>query len=120
MARINDVGGMQGFGAVDTTDDTEPFHADWEARVVGLFNALRAQGLFNTNEFRDAIESIPPTRYLTTSYYERWFIAICALLERKGVLAPGELDGTVGVDGPDGLARPGGSAGPGQPGGPDA
>ncbi|GAA4996644.1 hypothetical protein [Streptomyces siamensis] len=120
MARINDVGGMQGFGAVDTTDDTEPFHADWEARVVGLFNALRAQGLFNTNEFRDAIESIPPARYLTTSYYERWFIAICVLLERKGVLAPGELDGAVGADGPDGLARPGGSAGPGQPGGPDA
>lgn len=59
MARINDVGGTQGFGAIDTTDDTEPFHADWEARVVGLYNTLRAQGIFNTNEFRDAIESMP-------------------------------------------------------------
>lgn len=60
MARINDVGGTQGFGAIDTTDDTEPFHADWEARVVGLYNTLRAQGIFNTNEFRDTIESMAP------------------------------------------------------------
>ncbi|MER5445693.1 hypothetical protein ABT052_20720 [Streptomyces sp. NPDC002766] len=92
MARINDVGGTQGFGAVDITDDAAPFHADWEARVVGLLNALREQGLFNTNEFRDAIESMPPTEYLSTSYYERWFEAIRILLERKGVLKPGELD----------------------------
>jgi nitrile hydratase len=92
MARINDVGGFEGFGAIDTGDDPEPFHADWEARVVGLFNALRAQGIFNTNEFRDAIESMPPAEYLATSYYERWFRAVCTLLERKGVIEPGELD----------------------------
>ena len=92
MARINDVGGTQGFGAVDITDDAEPFHADWEARVVGMLNALREQGLFNTNEFRDAIESMPPAEYLTTSYYERWFHAIRTLLERKGVIEAGVLD----------------------------
>ncbi|ANS65554.1 SH3-like domain-containing protein [Streptomyces lincolnensis] len=92
MARINDVGGTQGFGAVDTTDDTEPFHADWEARVFGIWNALRAQGVFNLDEFRDTIESMPPTEYLATSYYERWYLAVVALLERKGVIAPGELD----------------------------
>jgi nitrile hydratase len=92
MARMNDVGGTQGFGAIDTTDDAEPFHADWEARVVGLYNTLRAQGVFNTNEFRDAIESMPPVEYLAASYYERWFTAIRVLLERKGVIEPGELD----------------------------
>ncbi|MFJ9536476.1 hypothetical protein ACIRPX_04355 [Streptomyces sp. NPDC101225] len=92
MARINDVGGFQGFGAIDIRDDAEPFHADWEARVVGLVNALRAQGIFNTDEFRDAIESMPPARYLSTSYYERWFLAVRTLLERKGVIEPGELD----------------------------
>ncbi|MFF4258984.1 hypothetical protein ACFY1L_48190 [Streptomyces sp. NPDC001663] len=96
MARINDVGGTQGFGAIDVAEDAEPFHADWEARVVGLFNALRAQGIFNTNEFRDAIESMPPAEYLSTSYYERWFRAICTLLERKGVIRPGELEGLDG------------------------
>jgi hypothetical protein len=33
MSRMNDVGGMQGFGPVDTAEDAEPFHTDWEARV---------------------------------------------------------------------------------------
>ncbi|MFE9607004.1 hypothetical protein [Streptomyces sp. NPDC006012] len=92
MARINDVGGTQGFGAIDTTDDVEPFHADWEARVLGLYNALRKQGVFTTDEFRDAIERMPPAEYLGTSYYERWFRAICTLLECRGILAPGELE----------------------------
>jgi nitrile hydratase len=35
---------------------------------------------------------MPPADYLATSYYERWFLAICSLLERKGVIEPGELD----------------------------
>ena len=92
MARINDVGGTEGFGAIDTADDPEPFHADWEARVFGLYNALRMQGTFNADELRDTIESMPPAEYLSTSYYARWFTAICTLLERKGILEPGELD----------------------------
>ncbi|GAA1355512.1 hypothetical protein [Streptomyces beijiangensis] len=92
MARINDVGGMQGFGALDTTDDGEPFHADWEARVFGLNRALVAQGVYNLDEFRDAVESMAPADYLAASYYERWFHGIVALLERKGLIAAGELD----------------------------
>ncbi|MGX1882773.1 hypothetical protein [Streptomyces sp. NPDC055287] len=92
MARMNDVGGMQGFGPVDTTDDTEPFHADWEARVFALNGALIAQKVYNLDEFRDAVETMPPAEYLAASYYERWFFAIRTLLERKGVVAPGELD----------------------------
>jgi nitrile hydratase len=91
MARMNDVGGMQGFGAVDITDDPRPFHADWEARVVGLVNALGPRGLFTTDEFRDVIESLPPAEYLAMPYYERWFHALCVLLERQGVLGAGEL-----------------------------
>ncbi|MGR8010274.1 hypothetical protein [Streptomyces hypolithicus] len=92
MARMNDVGGMQGFGPIDTTDDTEPFHADWEARVFALNGALIAQKVYNLDEFRDAVESMPPQAYLAASYYERWFFAIRTLLERKSVLAAGDLD----------------------------
>ncbi|MFF4744472.1 MULTISPECIES: hypothetical protein [unclassified Streptomyces] len=92
MARINDVGGMQGFGPVDTADDTEPFHADWEARVFALNSALIAGKVYNLDEFRDAIESMAPDDYLAASYYERWFFAIRTLLERKGVIEAGELD----------------------------
>ncbi|MFD3440113.1 MULTISPECIES: hypothetical protein [unclassified Streptomyces] len=92
MARINDVGGMEGFGPIDTTDDTEPFHADWEARVFALNRALVAGNVFNLDEFRDAVESMPPSDYLAASYYERWLHAIVALLEAKGVIEAGELD----------------------------
>ncbi|MER5882850.1 hypothetical protein ABT160_03385 [Streptomyces sp. NPDC001941] len=102
MARINDVGGMQGFGPVDTADDGEPFHADWEARVFALNRTLVAQGVFNLDEFRDAIESMPPADYLAASYYERWLHAITTLLERKGHLAPGDLDEPAAPDGLDG------------------
>ena len=92
MARINDVGGMQGFGPIDTTDDTEPFHADWEARVFALNRALIAGKVFNLDEFRDAIESMAPAEYWAASYYERWFHAIVTLLASKGVIEAGELD----------------------------
>ncbi|MER7816406.1 hypothetical protein [Streptomyces sp. NPDC096153] len=92
MARINDVGGMQGFGPVDIADDTEPFRADWEARVFALNSALIAGKVYNLDEFRDAIESMAPADYLAASYYERWFFAIRTLLERKGVIETGELD----------------------------
>ncbi|WP_279583375.1 SH3-like domain-containing protein [Fodinicola feengrottensis] len=51
------------------------------------------QGVYNLDEFRDAIERMPPELYLRSSYYERWFYAIRTLLVRKGVLAEGELDG---------------------------
>ncbi|ORT61533.1 SH3-like domain-containing protein [Streptomyces sp. CB03238] len=94
MARMNDVGGVQGFGPVDTADDAEPFHADWEARVFALNRALLGAGVYNLDEFRDAVETaLPPAEYLAASYYERWFHAIRTLLERKGVIVAGELDG---------------------------
>jgi nitrile hydratase len=92
MGRIHDVGGMQGFGAVDPAEHPEPFVADWEARVFALNSALVRAGLYTLDEFRDAIERLPPARYLATSYYERWFAAICELLVTKGVASADELE----------------------------
>ncbi|GAA1921963.1 hypothetical protein GCM10009837_54080 [Streptomyces durmitorensis] len=99
MARINDVGGMTGFGPIDTTDDTEPFHADWEARVFALNSALVREGVYNLDEFRDAVETMPPAQYLAASYYERWFHAIRVLLVRKGVVTAAELEARLGGGG---------------------
>lgn len=81
------MGGQSGFGAVPVDDETvEPFTADWEARVFALFRALRRHEVFNLDEFRDAIERIPPAAYLAASYYERWLMAIETLLEEKAAL----------------------------------
>jgi nitrile hydratase len=91
---VHDVGGQTGFGPVpasqDGSDQAEsadgaPFHADWEARVFALSRVMMRRGVFNADEFRDAIERLPPERYLAASYYERWLAAMENLLARKGV-----------------------------------
>ena len=92
MARINDVGGVEGFGPIDTTESAEPFHADWEARVYALALSLLGRRLYNLDEFRDAIERLPPTRYLGASYYEKWLAAIETLLAERGILAADALE----------------------------
>ena len=91
MSRINDVGGMAGFPPVAEEPDEPPFHADWEAHVLALNGALIRRGVYNLDEFRDAIERMPAADYLAASYYERWFTAIRTLLVEKGVATAEEL-----------------------------
>ena len=91
MSRINDVGGMAGFPPLAEEPDEPPFHADWEAHVLALNGALIRRGVYNLDEFRDAIERMPPADYLAASYYERWFTAIRTLLTEKGVATAEEL-----------------------------
>jgi nitrile hydratase len=81
------MGGQSGFGPVPVGDDErEPFHADWEARVYALSRAMLRNGVYDLDEFRDAIERIPPRDYLAASYYERWLKGIEMLLDEKGLL----------------------------------
>lgn len=98
MARPHDVGGMQGFGAVVADEPAEPFEADWEARVLALANALSRQGLFTPDDFRDAIERMPPDRYYASTYYERYIAGICTLLAEKGLVERAQLV-ELGIDG---------------------
>ena len=86
MSRMNDVGGMHGFGPLDVTDDGVPFHHEWEARVFAIQRILMGRGLWNLDEFRDAIERSGPAAYLNASYYERWLMGIERLLRERGVL----------------------------------
>ena len=79
MSRVNDVGGQSGFGPIAVEDDEPPFHADWEARVYALNVAMLRRGVYNLDQFRDAIERMPPAEYLAASYYERWLHAVEAL-----------------------------------------
>jgi hypothetical protein len=93
MGRINDVGGMQGFAAVAEEVDEPPFHSDWEAHVLAMNRALIGRGIYNLDEFRDAVERMPPAVYLASSYYERWLHAISTLLVEKGVVTAEEIAG---------------------------
>jgi nitrile hydratase subunit beta len=96
MSRVHDMGGQTGFGAIPAGDDGPPFRADWEARVAALSTALMRRGIFTGDEFRDAIERIPPADYLGMAYYERWLAALELLLAEKKLLAP---DGPAAVSG---------------------
>jgi len=93
MSRINDVGGLQGFPPVRPEPDEPAFHADWEAHVFALNRALLGQGVYNLDEFRDAIERMPPAEYLTSSYYEKWLHAITTLVVAKGIISAEEVAG---------------------------
>jgi nitrile hydratase subunit beta len=93
MARMNDVGGMEGFPPVAQEAGEPAFQADWEAHVFALNSALLGRGLYNLDEFRDAIEQLPPQEYLASSYYEKWYLAITSLLARKGILTEEEPTG---------------------------
>ncbi|HTU80906.1 MAG TPA: hypothetical protein VMF61_02190 [Candidatus Acidoferrales bacterium] len=86
MTRINDVGGMTGFGAIDVSDDAPGFHHEWEARVFAINRLLLQKGVYNLDEFRDAIERMDPLDYLEASYYERWLHGIETLLRAKGLI----------------------------------
>lgn len=85
--RPHDIGGSDRFGAIDTSDDRQPFHHEWEARVFAINRALLARGTYTLDEFRDAIERMSAQEYHGASYYERWLYAIETLLARKGVFS---------------------------------
>jgi nitrile hydratase subunit beta len=78
------VGGQAGFGPVPVDEQDTAFQADWEARVWALNLVLRRRGIYLSDEFRDAIERIPPQQYLAASYFERWLLAMEMLLDEKG------------------------------------
>ena len=86
MSRINDLGGMHGFGPLAIERDEPPFHHEWEARVFAINALLQRQGWYTLDEFRDALERMPPAEYLAASYYERWLFALETLVREKGVL----------------------------------
>ena len=92
MSRINDVGGMSGFPPIAEEPDEPPFHADWEAHVFAMNRALIGAGVYNLDEFRDAIERMPPQDYFASSYYEKWFHAVRTLCVEKGVLTAEEVE----------------------------
>jgi nitrile hydratase len=85
MARLNDVGGMHGFGNIEREAAEPPFHAEWEARVFALNRILLLRRIYNLDEFRAAVENIETDRFLALPYYERWLTAIENLLAQRGI-----------------------------------
>jgi nitrile hydratase len=80
MAYVNDVGGMHGFGDLPEAHDGPGFESVWEAQIFALNQACVAAGVYTLDEFRHAMERIPPGEYYAMPYYERWLTAVERLL----------------------------------------
>jgi nitrile hydratase subunit beta len=91
MNGVHDLGGMHGFGPVIREHDEPVFHSEWEKRVFGMTLTAMGRRVCNVDEFRRAIEHMPPAGYLAASYYEKWLHALEALLVEKGVVTREEL-----------------------------
>ena len=92
MNGVHDMGGMHGFGSVEPDADEQPFHADWEARVLAMQRAIRAARAWNIDMSRDALERLPPHVYLSVSYYERWALGLESNALKKGLIDPDEME----------------------------
>jgi len=93
MDSIHDLGGRQGFGAVEIEIDEPVFHSHWEAAVFTMTRTAQASGaLQNTDQFRHAIERIDPIAYLSHGYYGRWLGGLENLFTEAGTITTRELN----------------------------
>ena len=86
------MGGMHGFGPIVRERDEPVFHHEWERRTFALALAVMGTRRFNIDQFRQAVERMPPAEYLATSYYEHWLYAFERLLIETGTVARTEID----------------------------
>ena len=91
MNGVHDMGGMQDFGAVTPEADEPRFHHAWERRAFALTLAMGATGAWNLDQARSARESLPPARYLASTYYEIWFGGMEVLLRERGLVNAAEI-----------------------------
>jgi nitrile hydratase len=121
MNGVHDMGGMDGFGPVVREADEPVFHADWERRLFALVNGAMRASEINIDEFRHAIERMPPAKYLASSYYERWLAALETLLVERGFITreemlakldPAEIATAVRTVGPDPIKEKRGAKSP--------
>jgi nitrile hydratase len=92
MDGIHDLGGMDGFGAVEPEPDEPVFHHRWEGRVFAMSLAMAATGAWNIDIGRFGIERLPPAVYITSSYYEKWCRRIELIVVERGLATQNEID----------------------------
>ena len=91
MNGVHDMGGMQGFGAVEPEANEPVFHAPWEGRVLAMNRAMGYLGLWNIDIGRFSRESLPPEVYLGSSYYRKWTLGLEDLTVQYGLVGEDEF-----------------------------
>jgi nitrile hydratase len=109
---IHDLGGLQGFGAVDHSPSEPVFAAEWERRAVRVMLAVNIAASISGGAFRHSIERMDPAHYLMSSYYEHWLTGVSTLAVEAGLTSQAALSARAGgsfpLSNPDrGVAAPG-------------
>jgi nitrile hydratase len=91
---VHDMGGMHGFGPAVWPGSDEPFHHEWEARILAMAVLTGVERL-RVNSGRADREEMPPAEYLATGYFERWVYSTERGLLENGVIAPGEVEAMI-------------------------
>lgn len=106
MDGIHDLGGREGYGPIDTAEPEEPFHAAWEARLLGIVRAMSRPTPWSIDWFRHVRELIDPADYLTRPYYDQWLQTYAAMMVDSGVASVEELASGQSARGIPGLPPP--------------
>ncbi|HEX4821324.1 MAG TPA: nitrile hydratase subunit beta [Acidimicrobiales bacterium] len=96
MDGIHDLGGVQGFGAVDHSPSEPVFAEEWERRAVRVMLAANIGLRTSGPAFRHSIERMDPTHYLASSYYEHWLTGVSTLAVEGGLTSAADLSARAG------------------------
>jgi nitrile hydratase accessory protein len=91
------VSSMSGEAALPRKNGELVFEEPWQGRVFGMAVALHERGLYEWEEFRQTLIAriaAAEARGGPFAYYEVWLETFEALLGRKGLITPEELDET--------------------------
>ena len=91
MDGIHDLGGKEGFGKIDVTEPEEPFHNEWEGRVLGIARSIARAEDWSLDWFRHCRELIEPADYLSRPYYDQWLQTYAAMLVNSEMLTIPEI-----------------------------
>lgn len=86
------MGGMDGFGKVEAEPNEPTFHERWEGRVMAMVRAIGANGGLNIDSQRFAREMLRPDVYLSSSYYQKWFLALEQQMIERGMIGADEIE----------------------------
>ena len=105
MELAHDLGGREGFGAVQVDLDEPVFHAAWERTARALvYAAMGTHPNPTSSAFRHSIERMDPEHYVSSTYYEHWLTAAASIAVESGSIEREELGSLAGGAFP--LARP--------------
>jgi nitrile hydratase beta subunit len=91
MDGVHDMGGMDGFGKVEPELNEPVFHHRWEGRVLAMSRAIGVFRAWTIDTSRYVVESLAPSVYLTSPYYEKWFLRNQQLLIERGLIDADEV-----------------------------